>query len=581
MTKLTPTIQASNPDVRAKIVPVSSEGGIDIFRVNVTFPEGTEPTPVTVKWDEEFLNNLYIWTPTGGRNLGVNQWFGPRDNYSTFCNGAPILCSIGADGLSTATVAISDVRTPISITLGAKNSKRGENLADYQVQFFAAPCSPIVNYTADIRIDRRAVPFHEAIMSVYPWWKEHGHVVPVCPPGAEDALYSTWYSCYQNPIGKDILADLTVAAEAGFKTVILDDGWQFEGLSKGDYSTCGDWIPAKDKFPDFKAFTDGVHALGMKLMVWFAVPFVGYGTKAHDLFEGKLLYKQDWLKCGTLDPRYPEVRKYTKDIYKHFLRKYDIDGFKLDFIDAFRPGDLTAPFNEEMDCRTVEEAVNLLLEEITAELAEIKPDLLYEYRQRYIGPAINRFGNMLRVGDCAYDSLQNRIGMVNLRLMDYPIAVHSDMLCWSPMEDAKLCAKQLLNVLFCVPQISVFMEEISADQRRLLRHYLNYWTENRDVLLHGKFCALNPEYNYTYVSAESENKLIAAIYADTPFTYTGKAADVHLNGNRDGLVVENPTENVLSGEIYDCFGELLERVEIAANTIVRLPVPQTGMVRLK
>jgi alpha-galactosidase len=234
-----------------------------------------------------------------------------------------------------------------------------------------------------------------------------------------------------------------------------------------------------------------------------------------------------------------------------------------------------------MDCDTVETAVKVLLEEIAAELDEIKPGLLYEYRQRYIGPAINRFGNMLRVGDCAYDSLTNRIGMVNLRMMNYPLAVHSDMLCWSPKEEPKLCAKQLLNVLFCVPQISVFLADITEEQKKLLKHYLDYWTANRDILLHGEFCARYPEYNYTYISAEGADKVIAAVYADMPYTYTGKACDVHLNGNCDSLAFENPTDKVLAGEIYDCFGNLIDTVAIAANSFVRLPVPETGMLAVR
>ncbi len=578
MTKLTPIIQTSNPNVTAEITPVSSEGGIDIFRVNVTFPENTDPSPVTVSWAEEFLNILHIWTPYGNE-YSINQWWGARESRAKFTNGAPVLCAIGTGGNNTATVAVSDCETPIAISLGAKNSKRGENLADYKVTFFAEQCSRMASYTADIRIDRRTIPYYESIRSVAPWWEACGYTFPEIPAAAEDALYSTWYSCYQNPIGEDILADLKVAAEAGFKTVILDDGWQFDGPEGGGYSKCGDWQVAKTKFPDFKAFADGVHDLGMKLMVWFTVPFIGVKTEAFKRFEGKYLYKNG--EAGIIDPRYPETRNYLKDTYKHYLREYDLDGFKLDFINNFHAGDLTAPFNAEMDCETVEEGTKRLLREITDELAEMKPNLLYEYRQPYISPAINHFGNMLRASDCAYDSLLNRTEITDIRLLGYPTAPHADMLCWSPVEDVKVCAKQLLNILFSVPQISVFLADITEGQKKLLRHYLNYWTSNKDILLHGKFRADNPQYMYTYISAEGEDKLIAAIYNDTPFTYTGKAADVHLNGNRDGLVVENPTENVLSGEIYDCFGELLEKVEIAANAIVRLPVPETGMVHIR
>ena len=92
---------------------------------------------------------------------------------------------------------------------------------------------------------------------------------------------------------------------------------------------------------------------------------------------------------------------------------------------------------------------------------------------------------------------------------------------------------------------------------------------------------MHPEYNYTYICAESDRKLIAVIYNDTPFTFTGKPCDVHLNGSRDGLIFENTTDRVLFGEIYNCFGELTETVEIPANAIVRLPVPETGMLQCR
>ncbi len=582
MTKLNLTVHTGDPAVRAEIVPLSSKDGVDVFRLKVTFPEKTVPSPVTVEWSEEIVNCLHVWYPTCKGNLSLSQWFGPRRCDSVFNCGAPILTAIGADSRNNTTVSVSDTFTPIAILLGCDNKNLRENLAHYQVQFFTRPCTSVETYTADIRIDRRDIPFSDAVQSVYPWWKEYGHIVPDCPPAAEDPLYSTWYNFTHAPTADALLAELKIASELGFKNVILDDGWQFDGLDGNGYSTCGDWITAKTKFPDFKAFTDGVHALGMKLLVWFSLPHAGWATETFKKFSGKFLSMENHLSCATLDPRYPEVRRHIVDAHKRFLKEYDIDGFKLDFVGSFQPESETAPYNSEtMDCEAVEEGVKKLLTSLTTELTEIKPDLLFEHRQNYTGPEITRFCNMLRVGDCAYHGLTNRLGMVNLRLMGYPAATHADMMCWSPMEEAKLCAKQLLNTLFCVPQISVILGDCGEEQRQVIRHYLAYWTENRDVLLHGRFRADNPEYHYSYVSAEGEDKLIAAIYADTSFTYTGKTADVHLNGSRDGLIVENPTENVLSGEIYDCFGALLETVEVAANAIVKLPVPETGMVRLK
>ena len=573
-------VSVSDPTVRADIALVSSADGIDLCRLTVVFPEDTVPTPVTVSWEEEMVNILSVWNPTGGRHRAIHQWFGATQNHSRFCFGAPILCTVGEGGINTQTVAVSDVCGPVNLSFCVKDLDQRYTVG-YSASFFTGSCNAVREYTADIRIDCRAIPYYDSILSVSGWWAEYGHTIPACPPAAEDALYSSWYNFHQAPDGAKLLADLEVASGLGFRTVILDDGWQFAGPSTGDYSLCGEWQVSPDKFPDFKAFTDGVHSLGMKLMVWFSVPFVGYDSPVYRRFEGKYLYNSDGMRAGILDPRYPEVRAYIKDTYKRFLRDYDIDGFKLDFIDSFHPGDLTAAPSDEMDCAVVDDAVRLLLLEIEEELAEIKPDLLYEYRQNYIGPAINRFGNMLRVGDCAYDALTNRIGIVDLRLLGYPVAVHSDMLFWSVKESDLLCAKQLLNILFGVPQISVILGDSTASRRKLLKHYLDYWTANRDILLHGTFRPMQPELNYTSVTAEGAEKSITVLYADLPYTWDGKDCDVFLGGEKDGLIFENPSDRTLRAEWCDCFGEVQGSVTVAAGSIVRIPVPCTGMVSIR
>lgn len=574
------SLQYENPQVKVSVTPVSSESDVAVYRVSIVFPEMTVPSPVTVHWEEDMVNILQVWNPTGGRHRAIHQWFGPTWNTSNFCFGAPILCTVGENGNNTETVAVSDVCTPIAISFFVKDLDQQYKVG-YSVTFFNGKCSAMKEYTADIRIDSRKIPYYDTILSVSPWWAEYGYTFPPCPAAAEDALYSSWYNFHQAPDGEKLLEDLTVAADLGFRTVILDDGWQFAGPSSGNYSLCGEWQVASDKFADFKAFTDGVHRLNMKLMVWFSVPFVGLDSPVYPQFEGKYLYTDyGGLRCGILDPRYPEVRAYIKETYKRFLRDYDIDGFKLDFIDSFRPGDTTSAPNESMDCDTVEKAVRVLLEEIEAELSAIKPELLFEYRQNYIGPAINRFGNMLRVGDCAYDALTNRIGIVDLRLLGYPIAVHSDMLFWSKKESVALCAKQLLNIMFAVPQISVILTDSTDEQRRLVRSYLDYWTMNRQILLHGKFRPLHPEMNYSSVTAEGEKKSITVLYADLPYTWDGKNCDVWLNGDNDSLIFENPSADVLEAVWSDCFGQCLGSMKIAGNSIVRIPVHRTGCVRI-
>ena len=57
------------------------------------------------------------------------------------------------------------------------------------------------------------------------------------------------------------------------KTVIIDDGWQYDGNGTGDYFDCGPWEVSREKFANFKEFVNKVHELDMKVAVWFPVPF--------------------------------------------------------------------------------------------------------------------------------------------------------------------------------------------------------------------------------------------------------------------------------------------------------------------
>ena len=576
------SISCSDPETVTEVVPLSEEDGVCLYRIAVRLPRKMKPAPVTVAWREAMCNILHVWHPLAGTNHTIRQWFAPTKVRSCFQYGAPILATIGEQGNNVQTVATSDAITPTLLEFFIDDLPQ-KNEVCYSVTFFDGLCTEISDYETILRVDTRSLPYYETVQQVYPWWKACGWEIPPIPAAAEDALYSSWYNFHQAPDSTRLLVDLKIAAELGFKTVILDDGWQFPGPSSGDYSLCGEWQMSEDKFPDFKAFSDEVHALGMKLIVWFGMPFIGVDSPLYKVFLGKYLYVEHGLfNAAVLDPRYPEVREAIIANYRRFLTEYDIDGFKFDFIDAFMPNRETPAYDPvSMDCETAQEGVLCLLTDIEERLGGIKSDLLYEYRQCYVGPAINRFGNMLRVADCAYESHVNRIGIVDLRLLGYPVAIHADMLFWAPEESVRLCARQLLNILFAVPQISVILADSTDEQKELVRAYLAYWTENRDLLLHGRFCPLYPEQNFSRISAEDETRTITVLHGDMPYTYDGRACDVFHNGQTDGLVFENPTDAVLDAEILASFGaESLGRVSVAPHSLIRLPVPMTGFLRV-
>ncbi len=553
---------------------------IEEVKLHIDYKDKAIPQKVYVTWEEDMVGVLYTGHPCCGGDHSLRQTWCATRSPSRFGFGAPVLYTIGENSLNNCTVAVNDASTPLSIEFWVDDFPQ-EYKVKYQVIFFDGNPEPISEYDAVIRIDKRKIPYYEALSCVYPWWKEYGFIIPEIPAAAEDALYSSWYNFHQMPESKAILKDLKIASELGFRTVIIDDGWQFEGIPDGPfYSKCGDWEVAKDKFPDFRKFVNDVHSLGMKLILWFAVPFIGPEAKIYERFKDKVLYYRGD-KTFVADPRYPEIRQYITDTYCRFLRDYDIDGFKLDFVDCIRAKEESPAYNENMDYVTVDEAVKALLTDIKTQTAKIKNDILFEYRQSYVGPAINMYGNMLRVGDCAYDSSVNKIGIVNLRLLGYPVAVHSDMLYWSKDECISLCAFQLLNIMFSVPQISVILADSTPEQKALLSNFLSYWNENRDILLHGKFIPLHPENNYSSITAEGKNKQITVLYSDVPFVYSGKSADVFHNGDINGIILENPENKQLQADIFDCFGKLCEKTFIEPQSIRRINVPVRGLITVR
>ncbi len=575
-------IFCGDPGLRVEILPEPAGEDTYIYRIRVKNPEKKSPVPVRIEWEDEMRDILYVWHPSGGADHAIRQWFGPTVNRSSFHSGAPMLAAIGDKGKNRTTVALADPCVPSELRFFVRDLDQ-RNTVGYVLNLFSGHTDPFTEYETLLRLDCRAVPYYAAVGDVYRWWKENGFSIPEPPEAAEDPLYSSWYNFHQAPDGKKLTEELKIASELGFKTVILDDGWQFSGPSCGDYSLCGEWKVAEDKFPDFRAFADTVHGYGMKLMVWFAVPFVGVDSPLFETFRGKYFYiDRGLMQAGALDVRYPEIRRYIIGNYRRFLEEYDIDGFKLDFIDAFYEGVETAPYDPAvMDCETAGEAVRKLMTEITEELGAIKSGLLYEYRQNYVGPAVNRFGNMLRVGDCAYDALTNRIGIADLRLMNYPVAVHSDMLFWAPSESLALCAKQLLNILFSVPQISVLLTESTEEQLGLLKAFLSYWTENRSILLHGTYRPLRPEANYSVITAENDEKMIAVLHGERSFRIGEKTCDIFADCDEDGIYVDNTSGRTRTAELYDCFGSsFLGTAQIPPQAVIKLDLPRMGMLRV-
>ena len=151
------------------------------------------------------------------------------------------------------------------------------------------------------------------------------------------------------------------------KTLIVDDGWQTED-NGGGYAFCGDWKVCKSKIADMGKFVKDLHAIGMKMLLWFSVPYMGKNAQSVDRFRGKYLYFDKSVNAYALDPRFKEVREYLVGTYAEFLQKYDLDGFKLDFIDVFYLTEESSVDYENMDYVSLVDAIEALIKEIAEKL---------------------------------------------------------------------------------------------------------------------------------------------------------------------------------------------------------------------
>lgn len=562
---------------QTKIEQVENQNDISIYKISISFLSETEIENCKICWYKPMRGVLSVWHPTAGRNRATRQWFDKNTTYSNFYLGAPLISAInGNDNYST--VAFSDCDTPISISFFVDDFADKDQVC-FEATLFNGVKFDIKNYEVFVRIDNSNRPYYKCISSVNDWWKRFYNRELFNCESAEAPLYSSWYNYHQHPNSESLKKELVIAKELGFKTIILDDGWQYDGLGTADYYDCGDWAFSKEKFPNPKEFVKTVHSLGMKILVWFPVPFVGYNTNKYVAFKDMLLCDNDFFRAGILDPRFKAVRDFLVNTYREFVLEYDLDGLKLDFIDSFKLLSTSKKFDSNiMDVEKVEDGVNLLLEDVIAMLKEVRKEPLFEFRQYYVGASITRFCNMLRVADCAFDSITNKIAIADLRLLNYDLAVHSDMLYWSKKETNLNVKRQLNNVLFSVPQISILLNESPSEHIKIIKGHLDYYNKNREILLHGEMQALNPEMNYSVVASCLNDKKICVCYDRYCFDYV--SGELHLinNGSLEDFIV--CAENDCEGNVFDIFNNAINTFKLSKG-LNKILIPKGGRIEIK
>ena len=564
---------------RSSLSTSSLQNGVELVHLRIESDEAGRPPVFRLSWSHPMVSVHGFWHSGAGYDKGLRVDWG-KGVYSKATSGAPVGCLYDLTDRNRLTFALSDALEPVTFHAGV-HEESGE--ASCWVRLFDEPSAPLVVYEATLRLDARDLPFYETLSDVSRWWAGlPGYEPAGVPETARLPMYSTWYSFHQDLDPGLVEEQCRLAKELGCEAVIVDDGWQTTSNERG-YAYTGDWEPAPEKVPDMRAHVDRVHALGMKFLLWYSVPFVGHHSRAWDRFSGMLLEEIERLGAGVLDPRFPEVREFLIETYESALREWDLDGFKLDFVDSFGTSQETGCGR---DHDGVPEAVDRLLEDTIVRLRRIKPEVMVEFRQSYVGPLMRKYGNMFRAMDCPNDAVENRMHTLDIRLLGGDTATHSDMLMWHAEDPVHSAALQLVNVLFSVPQISVLLDRIPPEHVEMLRFWLGFWREHRDVLLDGALEPLHPEAIYPVVLARTESKLAAAAYGNTVVPLVGEIPSTLLVVNgalEEGVVLDLADDAGTRGiEVLDCKGRVTRTDSITLESgLHRIGIPPAGVAVLK
>lgn len=523
---------------------VPSNGRLGHREVEVDAPVGTT---VTVTWHVPLNGAVGYWTSRVGVTKSLHtDWSAPTT--ASLTSEVPAGLLFDAQSRCAHAFAVTETVTEVAFRLAVSEENKRIN-ADVTLTVGIQPCR--------LRLYPPGLRYEDVLADIAAWWSERdplggvGSLPSHLPTAATEPVYSTWYSMHQQLEQQELDAELSLAADMGMRSVIVDDGWQTTDNQRG-YAFTGDWEVADSRFPDFSAHVDRTHSLGMAELLWISLPFVGRESAAARHLT-HLLLPDDGRMARLWDVRLPEARSHVATICRRLVADYHLDGLKIDFIDEWSSYPST-PTPAAADTASYTVGVDRLLAAIVAELQAEVDNPMIEFRQSYIGPRMMRYGNMFRVADCPADGFRNRVSSIDLRHVIKERAVHADMVMWSATDPAEDAAEQLLCTAFSVPQISMLLSQLPDDHTAMLQHYLAWWGANREVLLWGQLRAPRPDLGYPVVTAVNDHRSVTISYASESVIDVRPGRAVIANATGGDSVVVNLTSIATVETVTDCFG---------------------------
>lgn len=328
-------------------------------------------------------------------------------------------------------------------------------------------------------MDRRDLPWTDVLASYRALVLPSG--VPDYPAGAWDPVYCSWYAFHAALTQDAVEANARAAADLGFGTFILDDGWSYDNPQRvcagatDWYKDIGNWTVSTRKFPDMEGHVRRVQAMGLRYLFWVAPTMIGV---ANEVFQTT--------KCSTrctYDPSFWYLDTGDKASVDAVLRRmeelmkrYQLDGLKVDFIDDEHP-DLQLGSAEN-----TYHFVQALYRTVTA----VKPDALIEFRQMYDVPQLLAYATQFRAGDVPFDYVDNFNRIAHIRaIVGDGVPVHADPVYWAKVETPENIARHMVAALAAVPMASLDLTDLTDVERKIFSHYIRFYRRHQAIYRQG------------------------------------------------------------------------------------------------
>lgn len=352
-------------------------------------------------------------------------------------------------------------------------SRMNQERGVYEVSFSCAAGADRPEKRFKVTLDRRAVPWTEAVGE---WRESLPYKRGRYPDGAWKPVFCSWYAVHAAVTSDWTERMAAIAADLGFGTFILDDGWSYDEVRRVNPGTIETWYRdvgkwdsfSPVKFPDFRAHCARMHALGLNYVVWVAPYFIGIRSDAYRRWGFEDRKGAHAVEGNVLADI--ENRQMMADVTEQLvslLEDSGIDGLKVDFLD-YVPTSVDRPHGA---------LAHAYVTDLMRRLRNVRPNGLFEFRQNYATPANAALATQFRAGDVPFEWQANLLRLAQIRLcMGDGVPIHSDPICWADAETDDNVSRHFMAAMAGVPMLSTDLGKLSPRRRDQIRGWIGLYT---------------------------------------------------------------------------------------------------------